>query len=92
MQEIARQGPKVRKAFEESLNNIFTAAQKGRPNKENDKQDRQWAIAVSAMMVGGLAYSRAVQDEELSAEILEACRTMARRVAEAGDESEKENQ
>jgi TetR/AcrR family transcriptional regulator, transcriptional repressor for nem operon len=69
--ECARSGPSVRKVFTEGLRpllEILTAALPGFSKLAR----RRKAIAAFAALVGGLTLARAVDDEALSDEILEA--------------------
>ncbi|WP_417903586.1 TetR/AcrR family transcriptional regulator [Caldimonas brevitalea] len=69
--EAARQGPGLRKAFTEgtrALVDLMTALVPGRAKAVK----RQRALATFAAMVGALVIARAVDDEALSQEVLEA--------------------
>lgn len=61
-QEVARSTPEIRTAFEQGLEEILSA--KG--------GDRKEAIFETAALIGGVVLARAVQDEQLSGEILKS--------------------
>jgi TetR/AcrR family transcriptional repressor of nem operon len=63
-QEVARSTPELKAAFEQGLEDIFSA--KG--------ADRKEAIFWTAAMLGGVVLARAVQDQQLSDEILRSVR------------------
>jgi TetR/AcrR family transcriptional repressor of nem operon len=63
-QEVARATPQLKAAFEQGLENILST--KG--------GDRKQAIFWAAAMIGGVVLARAVQDPQLSDEILKSVR------------------
>lgn len=63
-QEVARSTPELKAAFEQGLENMLSAK----------RGDRKKAISWVAAMVGGLVLARAVQDPQLSNEILDSVR------------------
>jgi len=63
-QEVARLTPELKAAFEQGLENILSAK----------RGDRKEAIFRVATMIGGIVLARAVQDPELSDEILKSVR------------------
>jgi TetR/AcrR family transcriptional regulator, transcriptional repressor for nem operon len=63
-QEVARSTPKLRAAFERGLEEILSA-------QDGDRKD---AIFQTAALLGGVVLARAVQDEQLSEEILKSVR------------------
>lgn len=63
-QEVARSNPKVKAAFQQGLEDAL-AAKNG---------NRKEAIFQMAAMLGGVVLARAVQDPELSDEILKSVR------------------
>jgi TetR/AcrR family transcriptional repressor of nem operon len=67
-QEVARSTPELKAAFEHGLENILSAK----------RGDREKAIFWVAAMVGGLVLARAVQDPQLSDEILDSVRQKLR--------------
>ncbi|MDR3635453.1 MAG: TetR/AcrR family transcriptional regulator [Isosphaeraceae bacterium] len=71
--ELPRAGEPARRAFEEALGAIVAALE---PHLEEDggatRSDR--ALALVALLVGGMTLSRAVADDALANRILAACR------------------
>lgn len=63
-QEVARSTPELRAAFERGLEEILSAS----------GADRKEAIFQAAALVGAVALARAVQDDQLSDEILKSVR------------------
>ena len=63
-QEVARSNPELKAAFERGLEDILAAT----------GGDRKEAIFLTAALLGGIVLARAVQDPELSDEILESVR------------------
>lgn len=76
--EVARSGAPVRRQFEQRLRGLFALVE--RQANGEASQGRERALAVVALAVGGLMLSRAVLDDELSRDILNACRTQAERL------------
>ena len=69
--DVARQGPPVRRAFTDgvkSLVGILARAVTGRTPAARRKK----ALAICASLIGGVVLARAVDDRELSDEILDA--------------------
>jgi len=71
--DIARSSPKARRAFASKLDEMIDVIAGLLPGK-SPKQARQIATAALATMMGSIALARAVGDNELSDEILEAGR------------------
>ena len=69
--EIARQGPTVRRAFTDELRPFFDYLSRVVQGSSNNLR-RQKALAAYAGLVGALVVSRAVDDPDLSNEILSA--------------------
>jgi TetR/AcrR family transcriptional repressor of nem operon len=63
-QEVARSTPELKTAFEQGLENILSA----------EGGDRKEAIFQVAAMIGGVVLARAVNDPQLSDEILRSVR------------------
>jgi TetR/AcrR family transcriptional repressor of nem operon len=63
-QEVARSTPELKAAFEQGLEEILSA----------EAGDRKEAIFQAAAMLGGIVLARAVQDPQLSNEILKSVR------------------
>jgi TetR/AcrR family transcriptional repressor of nem operon len=76
--DIVRQPREVRRAFTEGLRSRIDALRKLMPGRSSAAR-RERALATMAGLVGALTLSRAVDDPELSNEILEAAaRTLGR--------------
>jgi TetR/AcrR family transcriptional regulator, transcriptional repressor for nem operon len=74
--EVSRQSPETRRAFEEYLENLLAEVEDHLPVAGGlTRRDR--AIALVALMVGGLVFARAVESKELSDRILMACKRFA---------------
>lgn len=71
--DIARLGPKVRQALTEGAKGQVAVLEQLVPG-EDDAAKRRQALAAYAAMVGAIVLARAVDDEEMSLEILEAVR------------------
>jgi TetR/AcrR family transcriptional repressor of nem operon len=69
--DIARLGPKARRALTEGASGQMAVLQK-LMSGQDDAEKRKQALAKYASMVGALVLSRAVDDEALSVEILQA--------------------
>ena len=69
--DIARLGPKVRHVLTEGASGQMAVLQKLMPGTD-DAEKRKQALATYASMVGALVLSRAVDDDALSVEILQA--------------------
>jgi TetR/AcrR family transcriptional repressor of nem operon len=78
--EVARAGEPYRSALESQLDG-FVGSLAGILGSQ--KEDRQEAIGLIALMYGALSLSRAVADTPLSDELLRAARKLAERVLEA---------
>jgi TetR/AcrR family transcriptional repressor of nem operon len=72
--EVARIGGKPRAVFERHLRRVIDSIA-GRFDAKSP--DRARAISTMALCLGGLMLSRAVKNDELSEEVLQACRTLA---------------
>nr|WP_315212612.1 TetR/AcrR family transcriptional regulator [uncultured Duganella sp.] len=71
--DIARLGPKVRQALTEGAKGQIAVLEELVPGEDEAAKRRQ-ALATYAAMVGAIVLARAVDDEALSVEILEAAR------------------
>jgi TetR/AcrR family transcriptional repressor of nem operon len=69
--DVSRQGAPVRRAFTEGLRSLIEVLERLVPGGSGAAR-RKKALAVYSSMVGALVLSRAVDDPELSAEILRA--------------------
>lgn len=72
--EVARVGGKPRAVFEHHLQRVIDSVAQ---QFDQVAPDRERAIATVAMCLGGVMLARAVKDETLSREILDACREAA---------------
>lgn len=75
--EVSRQSDETREVLENYLRAILDEVEKRGPEASPAISRRDRAIALVALMVGGLALSRAVKSKELSDRILLACRRFA---------------
>lgn len=78
--EAAHAGPAFRVAFEQEL---LRSVQVICGDDADDPRHRSDALALMVICVGGLALSRAVNDEDLSTQILRAARQAATQLADA---------
>jgi len=78
--DAARGGPAVRKAFAEGLQPLIDIITNALPGFSKPARRRK-AVAAMAALVGALTLARAVEDESLSNEILEAVRQELRAAA-----------
>lgn len=75
--DVARSSKPVKRAYRQVLEYMLENLQKGLP----DPDQRQRALAVAALCIGGMAVARAVDDAELAHEMREAARETAFSVA-----------
>ncbi|MFL0811140.1 MAG: TetR/AcrR family transcriptional regulator [Agarilytica sp.] len=68
--DAARSSHEFKETFEQELEKSLQAILN---SPHNDETERQQAIAFFAMCIGGISLSRAVNNEEFSEEILNAC-------------------
>jgi TetR/AcrR family transcriptional repressor of nem operon len=73
--ELTRQSPATRRAFEAVAREIAAALAEHLPGDKPAERSDQ-ALALLALMIGGLSLSRAVADEALADRILAACRQL----------------
>lgn len=71
--EAGRRGPDVRRAFTDGVKSLVAVLARAIPGRARAARRRQ-ALATFAGMVGAIVLARAVDDAELSAEILKAVR------------------
>jgi TetR/AcrR family transcriptional repressor of nem operon len=69
--DAARQGPAVREACTQGLQSLVDILEQTVPGQSRAARRKQ-ALAIMAQMVGTIALARAVDDRELSTEILDA--------------------
>ena len=78
--EVARVKGKPRAVFERHLQRVIGGIAQ---QFDEERPDRQRAIATMALCVGGVTLARAVSSSEFSAEILQACRVAAMKQIES---------
>lgn len=76
--EVARAGPETRSAYEEQLRRAIDTLASG-IGSGNSVDDQAEAIALLAMLSGGVSMARAVEDETLADAIVAAVRRKAER-------------
>ena len=69
--DAARQSPSIKRAFTKSCNRLFAALMKILPAK-SETEKREQALATLAALVGAQVIARAMDDPELSQEVLQA--------------------
>ena len=69
--EMPRQAPEVRRAATRRINDMIALITRYVPG-DNDTSNRQKALAITATMVGALILARAIDDPQLSGEVLAA--------------------
>ena len=69
--DAARQSPMIKRAFTQSFNRLLASLRKILPVK-NEAAKREQALATLASLVGAQVIARAVDDPELSQEVLRA--------------------
>jgi hypothetical protein len=79
--EVARADDDVREAFEDELRAVIAATAAGLTANTIENR-RAEAVALLALLSGGVSLARAVKDPALSAEIAEAVRRAAIRLGE----------
>lgn len=80
--EVSTTTPEHRGVVAEELGKFADELATHLPSKESSPSRRSTAIALVALMYGGLSLSRAVRDTDLSDEILRACRALGRAALE----------
>jgi TetR/AcrR family transcriptional repressor of nem operon len=70
--DAARQSPIIKRAFTQSFNRLLNAVIKILPAKKSDAEKREEALLTLASLVGAQVIARAVDDPELSHEVLQA--------------------
>ena len=69
--EAARHGPPVREAFTQGVRSLVDMLTRLLPGKSK-RAKRERAVAIFASMVGAIVLARAVNDDELSEEVLQS--------------------
>jgi TetR/AcrR family transcriptional regulator, transcriptional repressor for nem operon len=76
--EVARQSDSTRELFEKHFNRMLDDFEHHMPNRpQTGLTRRDRAVALAALLVGGLTFARAVRDPKLSDQILQACKRFA---------------
>ena len=78
--DIGRAGPEVKAAYEHLLNNMAAMFQACSSERSSD-EERERALGLVALCVGGMVLARTVNDHCLAHEIREAARMLALRIA-----------
>lgn len=74
--DVATSNQKIRSVYTEIFSNFVNAMEReSTPEKKQKQQDLM--LAISAMMIGGVAVGRALVDQELTDRLLASCRTLA---------------
>ncbi|MDH5547846.1 MAG: TetR/AcrR family transcriptional regulator [Gammaproteobacteria bacterium] len=73
--DVAVRDPQIRKAYTETFKGMNAIIQKYVDTYSDC--ERQGVMATTAMMIGGLAVARALNDKRLAEELLEACKQEA---------------
>jgi TetR/AcrR family transcriptional regulator, transcriptional repressor for nem operon len=73
--DVARSGPRARKAFEEVFKGMVSVLE--RSLVQNGQPRRTTAHAMAALCVGGMVAARAVADRRLADDLRDACMTVA---------------
>ena len=77
--DAARGDDEIKKAYQQELHKSLSAICEAEIN-EISEQQKEEAIALMAMMIGGLCLSRAVSDDKFSKQILNACKKISGRL------------
>jgi TetR/AcrR family transcriptional repressor of nem operon len=89
LSELPRQSPETRQAFQDVFSDIVASLEphlsQDQPSEKSDQ-----ALALLALMIGGLSLSRAVADADLADRILAACRTLVDTVLQHSPVSQSE--
>jgi TetR/AcrR family transcriptional repressor of nem operon len=73
--DISRTDQRVREAFESALRLMLEMMERGL--KQDSKQARKKALAISALCVGGMVLARSIEDRALADELREAAMAIA---------------
>ena len=77
--DVASKNNKIRTVYSEVYNNLVTLMEA--ETAERDKSNTDLMMAVTAMMIGGVAVSRALIDPEKKERLLSSCRKSAMQLA-----------
>ncbi len=79
--DVASSDPEVRQAYTEVYKGLVELFDKNRPQRMA-KRDPDLNLAITALMIGGVAVSRALHDKALVKKLLKSCRTVAHQLAQ----------
>lgn len=79
--DVANSDPNVRQAYTEVYKELVKLFDAHRPPRLA-KSDPDINLAITALMIGGVAVSRALHDKTLVKKLLKACRAVAHRLAQ----------
>ncbi len=79
--DVASSDPKARQAYTEVYKGLVKLFDNHRP-KRMAKSDPDSNLAIAALMIGGVAVSRALHDKALVKKLLKSCRTVAHQLAQ----------
>ena len=79
--DVASSDPQVRKAYTEVYKGLVKLFDKNR-SPRMAKSDPDLNLAITALMIGGVAVSRALHDKALVKKLLNSCRSVAHQLAE----------
>lgn len=80
--DVANNNEKIREMYTDVYNKLVNVMNKESTLSENKKND-DLMLAVTAMMVGGVAVGRALIDPDLTDRLLESCRSVAHLLVES---------
>jgi TetR/AcrR family transcriptional repressor of nem operon len=72
--EVARQSPLIKRAFTQGANRLLNAVIKMLPAQKSEAEKREQALFTLATLVGAQVIARALDDAELSQEVLDVVR------------------
>ena len=79
--DVASSDLTVRQAYTEVYKGLVKLFDKNRPQRMA-KRDPDLNLAITALMIGGVAVSRALHDKALVKKLLKSCRTVAHQLAQ----------
>lgn len=79
--DVASSDPKVRQAYTEAYKGLVKLFDTHRPQRMANS-DPNLNLAITALMIGGVAVSRALHDKTLAKQLLKTCRSVAHRLAQ----------
>lgn len=79
--DVASSDPNVRRAYTDVYKGLVKLFDKHRPPRLA-KRDPDMNLAITALMIGGVAVSRALHDKSLVKKLLQSCRAVVHRLAQ----------